>query len=65
MKKLIGLVIIAFAFSSCYTAGEALHGGYGPVSKSCPTFNQNAFFYKANTGRVFTYRNVIRTTKQH
>lgn len=65
MKKLIGLVIIAFAFSSCYTAGEALHGGYGQVNKKCPTLNQNAFFYKAGTGKAYTFRNVMRTTKQH
>lgn len=63
MKKLIYLVIVAIAFSSCYTPGNALHGGYGSVDRKCPTFNQNAFFYRAGTGKTYTFRNVMRTTK--
>jgi len=70
MKKLISLVIgiilviTALALSSCHVVGEALHGGYGPVDMRCPNLNQNAYFYKKNTGKIYTFRNVMRTTKQ-
>lgn len=62
MKKLIYLVIVAIAFSSC-VSGRGIYSPYGKIDKNCPTINQNAFFYKIGTGNDFTFKNVMRTSK--
>jgi hypothetical protein len=62
MKKLIYLVIVAIVFSSCISA-RGVYSPYGKIDRNCPTFNQNAYFYKIGTGNDFNFKNVMRTAK--
>lgn len=62
MKKLIGLISIVFLASSCYM--EHGYSSYGKISRDCPVFNSNAFFYKMGTGKTYSRKEVLRTGKQ-